>query len=134
MSSLREIPEGNALLADGCQDALVTTPLTPIRASVALSGRAAAVLMAAVGVFLLGLYMQGDGICNPDETAANALTAALVVAAAGLVVVALSVLRRRYQGVRVPALAGWSLALLPAYLLLEHAMRHVASVAPGCPM
>jgi hypothetical protein len=124
----------DAFVADGCQDALVTTPLTPKQASVASSGRAAAVLAVATGVFFLGMCMQGDGFCNPDETAVNALIMALMVAVVGLTAVALSVLRRRYRGVRAAALAGWSVTLLPAYLLLEYAGRYVASVAPGCPM
>ncbi|KHD73650.1 hypothetical protein MB27_33275 [Actinoplanes utahensis] len=85
-------------------------------------------------MFLLGVYMQGDGFCNPEETAVNALIMAVMVAVVGLAAVALSVLRRRYRGVRSAALAGWSATLLPAYLLLECAARYVASVPPGCPM
>ena len=112
----------------------MTTTLTPKQAIVALSGRAAAVLTVATGVFFLGTFMQSDGLCNSDETAVNALIMALMVAVVGLAAMALSVLRRRYRGVRAAALVGWSVALLPAYLLLEYAGRYVASVAPGCPM
>ncbi|GAA4605578.1 hypothetical protein BJY16_005447 [Actinoplanes octamycinicus] len=111
----------------------MTTPRTPRQAAVALSGRALAVLAAAAGIFLLGNYMRSDGLCSPDETAVNALITALLVAVVGLAGVALSVLRRRYRGVRAAALGGWALTLLPAYLLLEVATRYVASVAPGCP-
>lgn len=91
-------------------------------------------LAAATAVFLLGVYMQGDGFCSADETAANAVITALLVAVVGLAAVALTVLRRKYRGVRAAALAGWCASLLPAYVLLELAMRYEASVAPGCPM
>ena len=113
----------------------MTTPLTPRQAIIASSGRAAAVLAAATGVFLLGIHLQSDGFCNSEETAVNALLTALMVAVVGLAAVALGLLlRRRYRGVRIAASAGWSATLLPAYLLLEYAGRYVASAAQGCPM
>ncbi|MFC4063673.1 hypothetical protein [Actinoplanes subglobosus] len=113
---------------------VVTTPLTPMNAGIALSGRAATVLGAATAVFLLGIHLQGDGVCSPDETAVNAFIVAAMIAVVGLTAVALTVLRSRYRGVRVAALAGWCATLLPAYLLMDWSMRYIASTSSGCPM
>jgi hypothetical protein len=85
-------------------------------------------------VFLLVNHIQSDGFCNPDETAANAIIMASMVAFLGLAAVLFNLLGRRYRGVRAAALLGWTASLLPALLLLLIAARYVASVTPGCPM
>lgn len=109
-------------------------PLTPVRAGAALFTHAVTVLAAATAVFLLVNYMQGDGLCSPDETALNTAVMASMVAFLGLAAVPFSVLRKKYRGVRAAALLGWIASLLPALLLFLIAVRYVASVTPGCPM
>lgn len=121
-------------VADACQDLLVKVPLTPVRAGAALFSRAVIVLAAATAVFLLVNYIQGEGICNPERTAANAIVMAATVAFLGLAAVPFAVLGKRYRGVRAAALLGWTASLLPALLLLLIAARYIASVIPGCPM
>jgi uncharacterized membrane protein YhiD involved in acid resistance len=98
-----------------------------------LFSQAVTALATATAVFLLVNYMQSDGFCNPDETAANAVVMTSGVAFLGLAAVLFSAFRKKYQGVRTAALLGWAASLLPALLLLLTAARYSASVAPGCP-
>lgn len=108
-------------------------PLTPVRAGAALFSQAAIVLASATAAFLLVNYIQGEGLCNPERTAVNAIVMASTVAFLGLAAVPFTVLRKRYRGVRAAALLGWTASLMPALLLLLIAARYVASVIPGCP-
>lgn len=109
-------------------------PLTPAHAGAAMFSRAVTVLAVATAVFLLGNYVQGDGLCNPEETAANAAVMAFMVAVLGLTAVLLSVFGRKFRGVRAAALLGWIASLPLTLLLLLIARQYVASVIPGCPI